>query len=132
MPGDLCHKRSIRCRGSEKDLSRCQNCYDFDVPCTYDRPVRRGRPEATSTLRRPTNEQTAERPLLSAAPGPTLTGANGRDNPAEKGSIQAEPFIHDDHSVSEPLSQAWRAFAVATDSVIRALLDVYFEIVYPM
>jgi len=40
---DLCHRRSIRCRPSVEDpTSRCQNCHDFEVQCTYLRPLRRG------------------------------------------------------------------------------------------
>ncbi|KAH7077842.1 hypothetical protein BKA63DRAFT_509185 [Paraphoma chrysanthemicola] len=40
---DFCHKRSIKCQPSNTSPGRCQNCVDFNVPCTYDRPLRRGR-----------------------------------------------------------------------------------------
>ena len=41
---DLCHRRSIRCRPSTEDPQQhCQNCFDFGVPCTYNRPSRRRR-----------------------------------------------------------------------------------------
>lgn len=41
---DLCHRRSIRCRPSnENPQQHCQNCFDFGVPCTYNRPSRRRR-----------------------------------------------------------------------------------------
>lgn len=40
---DLCHRRSIRCRPSIEDPeAKCQNCQDFAVECTYNRPSRRG------------------------------------------------------------------------------------------
>jgi hypothetical protein len=41
---DLCHRRSIRCRPSiENAQVQCQNCFDFGVACTYNRPSRRRR-----------------------------------------------------------------------------------------
>ncbi|KAH7088397.1 hypothetical protein FB567DRAFT_524321 [Paraphoma chrysanthemicola] len=40
---DFCHKRSIKCQSSNTSPGTCQNCVDFNVPCTYDRPLRRGR-----------------------------------------------------------------------------------------
>ncbi|KAJ5720374.1 uncharacterized protein N7483_008308 [Penicillium malachiteum] len=38
---DFCNRRSIKCGKSEDQLGRCQNCADFDVPCTFDRPAKR-------------------------------------------------------------------------------------------
>jgi hypothetical protein len=41
---DLCHRRSIRCRPSNENAEhQCQNCFDFAVECTYNRPSRRRR-----------------------------------------------------------------------------------------
>ncbi|KAL1296565.1 hypothetical protein AAFC00_000064 [Neodothiora populina] len=49
---DLCHRRSIRCRSSNEDPERCQNCFDFDVACTYDRPSKRKKhPQAPTAPR---------------------------------------------------------------------------------
>jgi len=46
---DLCHRRSIRCRPSiENAQVQCQNCFDFGVPCTYNRPSRRRRNPSVS------------------------------------------------------------------------------------
>lgn len=46
---DLCHRRSIRCRPSiENAQVQCQNCFDFGVTCTYNRPSRRRRNPSVS------------------------------------------------------------------------------------
>ncbi|KAK8200339.1 hypothetical protein HDK77DRAFT_225608 [Phyllosticta capitalensis] len=45
---DFCHKRSIKCKPSDVDSQRCQNCVDFDIACTYTRPWRRARGPATA------------------------------------------------------------------------------------
>jgi len=65
--GDLCHRRSIRCRPSNEDTERCQNCYDFDVACTFDRPSkRRKHPQAPSV----------PRDTAIAAPQPSATSCS--------------------------------------------------------
>lgn len=38
---DFCHRRSIRCKPSQDGSDRCQNCTDFDVDCTFDRPAKK-------------------------------------------------------------------------------------------
>lgn len=69
--GDLCHRRSIRCRPSNEDDNRCQNCYDFDVSCTYERPSkRRKHPQAPAAPR----EVIAGAPSKSSAGGPYQAG----------------------------------------------------------
>jgi hypothetical protein len=46
---DLCHRRSIRCLLSiENAQVQCQNCFDFGVACTYNRPSRRRRNPSVS------------------------------------------------------------------------------------
>lgn len=37
---DFCHKRSIRCSPTLGE-PRCKNCLDFDVDCTFNRPIKR-------------------------------------------------------------------------------------------
>jgi len=54
---DFCHKRSIKCHPHTADPHRCHNCYDFDVPCTYERPLKRGR--ATSRYTPPDPSRTS-------------------------------------------------------------------------
>jgi len=36
---DYCHKRSIRCINASG--SQCQNCVEFDQPCTFERAAKR-------------------------------------------------------------------------------------------
>ena len=77
-PGDLCHRRSIRCRSSQEDAERCQNCYDFDVPCTYDRPSKRRKHPGAPNLPQPSpiassssSSRAAGQPQTSDYTGPT-------------------------------------------------------------
>ncbi|KAK0264163.1 hypothetical protein B0A54_12693 [Friedmanniomyces endolithicus] len=62
---DLCHRRSIRCRPStENAQQQCQNCYDFGVACTYNRPSRR--------RRNPSQAHASPPNVLAQRPGPTV------------------------------------------------------------
>ena len=38
---DFCSQRSVRCTPSNTDSSRCENCEDYDQPCTFERPIRK-------------------------------------------------------------------------------------------
>ncbi|KAK4952717.1 hypothetical protein LTR10_009524 [Elasticomyces elasticus] len=38
---DFCHRRSIRCRPSERVPSQCQNCEDYNERCSIERPVKK-------------------------------------------------------------------------------------------
>lgn len=40
-PCDSCSRRGVKCKPSDEDQTRCQNCADFDEPCTNDRPMRK-------------------------------------------------------------------------------------------
>ncbi|KAF2165643.1 hypothetical protein M409DRAFT_67036 [Zasmidium cellare ATCC 36951] len=40
---DACSRRSVRCQPAQDDTSSCQNCVDYDEPCTFDRPGRQPR-----------------------------------------------------------------------------------------
>ncbi|KAI9155591.1 Quinic acid utilization activator [Paramyrothecium foliicola] len=109
---DYCHRRSIRCQPGDGSGDGCQNCRDFAQPCTYRRrPRRRG-----------------------IAP----RGARQEEQPCEHSSrATAEPSTLLSHPPSEPSiavpsRQAWRAPYVASQAAIMDLVEVYFEIVYPI
>ncbi|KAJ5650521.1 uncharacterized protein N7484_004244 [Penicillium longicatenatum] len=147
---DFCNRRSIKCGSSEDPLGRCQNCVDFDVPCTFDRPAkRRGVKAGTRVNARDT-------PI--AKPVIDQPVAIGRGNPPERmsGSSASRSSFYAD-SVSRPsltgdpwssfntgwstvegydddgaLRNSWKAFAISCDQQIRNLVQVYFEIVYPI
>ncbi|TKA66955.1 hypothetical protein B0A55_09031 [Friedmanniomyces simplex] len=80
---DLCHRRSIRCRPSaENGQSQCQNCYDFGVDCTYNRPSRRRRNPSLAHSS-PSNILPQQQQPGAAAISPGSDNAKSQDsNPA--------------------------------------------------
>ncbi|KAJ5287342.1 hypothetical protein N7478_003028 [Penicillium angulare] len=147
---DFCNRRSIKCTRGEDPLGRCQNCADFDVPCTFDRPAkRRGVKAGTKIIGRDT-------PVAKPSTEPQLP--LGRENAPQRasGSSGSRSEYHPD-SASRPsltgdpwtsfntgwstaegydddgaLRNSWKAFAISCDQQIRNLVQVYFEIVYPI
>lgn len=150
--GDFCNRRSIKCGRSEDPLGRCQNCADFDVPCTFDRPAKRRGVKAgtkapmreTPLVKTPVSDHAHAVPLAppvtermshssasrssyypESAHRPSLTGDPWSTFHA--GSVATEGYDDDG-----ALRSSWNAFAIASDRQIRNLVQVYFEIVYPM
>lgn len=110
---DYCHRRSIRCRPAEGDAQhRCANCVDFNQPCTHDRVVaRRG---AKSRHRDP------QRTIQS---NPVATRATGAPDPAAiSASLSPAPWP----------TTSWSAPVVASQALVVDLIEVYFEVVYPI
>lgn len=124
---DFCHRRSIRCRISQEDGSRCQNCVDFEQGCTFDRPSRRRGVKSGQ----------------SAAPTRTLDAARDSSLPLEE--IRAYELGRGGPNSYLPLSgfkdngesptssrSPWQAHVVANQSIIMNLVDVYFDVIFPM
>ncbi|KLP13484.1 C6 transcription factor [Fusarium fujikuroi] len=120
---DYCHQRSIRCRPSS-DNQGCQNCKDFAQECTYHRtPRRRGtKPRGESTDHKDYSEDAARPPL----------------NAANAGLAQeSSPPSHDVRCVPRPRAvsvhdKQWEASYIASQASIMDLVEIYFEIVYPI
>ncbi|OOQ82252.1 C6 transcription factor [Penicillium brasilianum] len=146
---DFCNRRSIKCVKGEDPLGRCQNCADFDVPCTYDRPAkRRGvRAGAKVNVREtPVLGVSGDSPPIGRIPAPhRASGSSAARNSvyqetASRPSLTGDPWTsfntgwsttegYDDDGA---LHNSWKAFAIASDQQIRNLVQVYFEIVYPI
>jgi Fungal Zn(2)-Cys(6) binuclear cluster domain len=128
---DYCHHRSIRCRSSEEeDRNRCQNCVDFNQPCTYNRPAkRRGvkarqrSSSATSSFRDDQSNVHKKQESVSHQNG--ISG-HPQASPA--------PPINSVTPVSSNVSNSdqWRAPYIASQALIMDLVEVYFEVIYPM
>jgi hypothetical protein len=116
---DFCHKRSIRCKPSQDDPTRCQNCLDFAVSCTYNRPAKkRGIKSGNSKPSNQNGESSVDgeqdaRMLLELTNG---IHGNGTFNVVDKFSIP----------------EKWKTMVLANEGKIRDLMEVYFEVVYPM
>jgi hypothetical protein len=111
---DACSRRSVKCKSSTEDVTRCQNCVDFNEPCTLDRPRRkRGKPAAQSQL--------PQGLVLESSPA-IDTGTHVAQlctTPLRKTSATPQqewmsPLLHD----CEPL--------------ILSLVNIFFEVVFPV
>lgn len=147
--GDFCHKRRIKCQNSPVNPGRCQNCTDFDVQCNYSRPSKREANRNSShtgtAVSRP-QPPSVRQPVADSAP---LSHADAGDPTGDTG-ITAPLIPHEsgvDHSRfdqgeetssttqggwTEPLRPAWQGFARTATPVVRRLLSVYHQTVYPM
>jgi hypothetical protein len=96
---DFCHRRSIRCRASSTDPTKCQNCADFGEPCTNNRPAKK---RGVKPL--------AERAGDSAVPSTAILS----------------------EGIEQHVSQAWQAPVIASQALVMNLVEVYFEVVYPI
>lgn len=92
---DFCHSRSIRCRASGTDPSRCQSCVDYDERCTSNRPLKK-------------------------------RGVRPRVEQDQNGDSRS-PASPEAHSPT-----SWQASAIASQALIMDLVEVYFEVVYPI
>ncbi|CEL09280.1 hypothetical protein ASPCAL12418 [Aspergillus calidoustus] len=128
---DFCNRRSIKCNKSSGPLAPCQNCSDFGVPCTYDRPTRRrgarkhehASPVPAGGPLTGSSESGSE--VFGKLPVPvSRNSSNGVTNSSRAASIPALP----DSAGVNP----WKAFAAASQGTILDLAQVYLEIVYPI
>lgn len=104
---DYCHRRSIRCQLAEGDIhQRCTNCVDFDQPCTRDRAVRRRGVKP--------NRGTSQHTLSPSIHSTRTPESNG---------VIISRFSD---------SITWTPPPVASQAVVVDLIDVYFEVVYPI
>ncbi|KAF4544597.1 putative transcriptional regulatory protein C16G5.16 [Lasiodiplodia hormozganensis] len=131
---DFCHKRSIRCKPSESDAQRCQNCVDFDINCAYTRPWRRAR-GSSAAVKQPASTVAQSTPSDSH-PSPAQPH-HAIPSYAAPPSVDPTPRkTPDRHLVSyaprDPLGEAWKSFAMACGPSIRSLMDIYHQIVYPI
>ena len=107
---DFCHRRSIRCRISQEDGDRCQNCVDFAQDCTYQRPYKRR------------GARTKHEPHASDS-------SHGEDGLQEQTRItdsKAKAGLSDSHV------SYWTPLPVASQAIIVDLVKVYLDVVFPM
>ncbi|KAI4719898.1 hypothetical protein E4T48_03914 [Aureobasidium sp. EXF-10727] len=138
---DLCHRRSIRCRPSNEDQDRCQNCYDFDVACTYERPSKRKKhpqaPAAPAQPAQPSARSSTSRNALSsdlvsaATTAPSTTNSTRNDSVGKANEFALVPALASNGDTTE-LDLPWKVFALSSEPIIFDLFDVYMEIVYPL
>ncbi|KAL4781657.1 fungal-specific transcription factor domain-containing protein [Aspergillus varians] len=133
---DFCNRRSIKCNKNSGPHAPCQNCVDFDVPCTYDRPARRRGARRNAS---PSDSQTmqstpsAQLPMSDDAPR-TLSGSvsstavHSRTSNASWEGLNGPVAAPHDGALITP----WKAFATACKGTIQDLAQVYFEIIYPI
>lgn len=120
---DYCHRRSIKCRARETpNDKRCQNCFEFAQACTYDRPIRR----RGAKKRSPSSEVAGRRRELVEEVSPVIA-----TNPLEAGpGVSFTAYGH--ARVSKSDGPDWRAPDMANQAMIMDLVEIYFEIIYPL
>lgn len=120
---DYCHQRSVRCRPSS-DNRGCQNCKDFGQECTYHRqPRRRGTKPRDKTTDPETYSADAESP-----PSTTASAEIASQSGDPSHILRCVPVLE---TVSVDDSQ-WKAPCVASQASIMDLVEIYFEVVYPI
>ncbi|KAF7559755.1 hypothetical protein G7046_g4388 [Stylonectria norvegica] len=132
---DYCHKRRIKCRSSFSDATQCQNCVDFGLACQHSRPMKRGRSAANNAdegSQRGTSIRTAGDLVWRNSSQAQATECTSSATAAQKsgpGALDPTSGFFDE---GNRLSPAWTAFARSSAPLVRELLNVYFETVYPI
>lgn len=114
---DFCHRRSIRCQTPSGETT-CQNCRDFAHQCTYLREPRRRGTAAQGAKAK----DASGRPDLRRVSQQTAAWTEQRSPPEIP--VATAPLLQGE--------SAWAAPFVAHQAVIVDLIDIYFEIVYPI
>lgn len=133
---DYCHRRSIRCRPSGHNGS-CGNCATFNQPCTFERQAkRRGAPPRIAN-----GENKAQ---TSASTSASLAVNNKPPHQVSRQQVSQDPQLHVDPGggLQQPMTIVphdrvvsdgpWRAPFIAGQAVIMDLVELYFEVVYPI
>ncbi|KIH91278.1 hypothetical protein SPBR_01374 [Sporothrix brasiliensis 5110] len=157
---DFCHKRRIKCQDNPGDTrGRCRNCAEFDIPCTYARPSRRGRgsPQpsrpasatssglsiAASSLADgkpvPHHPPSHQPPPSQPLPQPHRPAQSAMLSPSAPRVTMSErttstSYGADDQGpvANERLSSTWQAFAHTSTPTLKRLVTVYHETVFPI
>lgn len=152
---DYCHQVSKRCRVVSGE-TRCQNCVAFDQPCTFDRPRKRrgaprrkdnGNPEpitsrasATTSLQRQHSRED-ESVFPQANTRPLNKATNRRSSIAERTISEHTSSVQPDSPVNFApghnhgvilLPDTWKAPGHYRHANIIDLVELFFEIVYPI
>lgn len=115
---DSCSRRSVKCKPSTEDATRCQNCVDFDEPCTLDRPIRkRGARSTGAQSHVPLGSPSNWSPGLN-------TGRGSAPLDAVPSPLRAPSAIEDQEWLS-PLMQD-------CEHLILDLVNIFFEVIFPI
>ncbi|KFY39550.1 hypothetical protein V495_05891 [Pseudogymnoascus sp. VKM F-4514 (FW-929)] len=125
---DFCHRRSTRCKQSQEsqDDSRCQNCLDFDIACTFERPARkRGSKRQRQAQIDEDGSSSGEHAnlLLQMMNSHVDDGEAHSYGKGNRGTVEMFTF---------PLATEYRDMVLDNPDIIQDLVSVYFEVVYPI
>lgn len=115
---DFCSQRSIKCAASETDTSRCENCEDYDQPCTFDRPVKKrgAKPKRSQGQHTVASGSDSVRSGSSVSSAHRVDGrpvGNGHRNSATASSL-GTPREHQEPRRQPASNQASRPNTIAT------------------
>lgn len=141
---DYCHHRSIKCRPGP-DGGACQNCLEFGQPCTFKRQSKRrgirpgSRSQAFSDTVVPDANDSRSRGQETRSRLPQSEVE--RDSyPQSSNESYEVSHSEDRRRVLSPLSSTlqthtsskWRAPYITSQATVMDLVELYFEIVYPI
>ncbi|KAF2216592.1 hypothetical protein CERZMDRAFT_93884 [Cercospora zeae-maydis SCOH1-5] len=127
---DLCNRRSP----SAEEPRKCQNCYDFAVDCTYNRPSRRRRNPSASQAA-PGNILPSQQQRATQSGSPAIKLENGHQHlalPLPSADFTGAYEVVREGRRDDLLSVAWHCFAASNQQTIDRYLEIYMEVVYPL
>jgi hypothetical protein len=111
----------MKCAPSSEDANICQNCIDFEVDCTYNRPrKKRGVQPGIGSKSSGTEIPTTSPILGGHLQSPTILSQNILEQSNLMGDFT---FL---------VTDAHRSMVLAQEKLINDLVSVYLEVVYPM
>ncbi|KAM0717062.1 hypothetical protein Q7P37_006914 [Cladosporium fusiforme] len=115
---DACSRRSVRCKQSAEDATRCQNCVDFNEPCTLDRPIRKRGAKSTAAR--------SHVPLASPS-DLSLDLSTGR------GSSPLRAILPSLRTPSPTVHPEWLSPLIRDcEKLILDLVGTFFEVIFPI
>ena len=139
---DFCHRRSVKCTTGGDASRKCQNCIDFDVDCEYTRPWKRARGSQAIVVGKDNDVDNGRRADDQLDASTFRSNIHEHAIPLSANDVQlASPIkrlyefeseMQSTHIPRTRLGEAWKAFAIAVEPTISALIDVYYSIVYPI
>ncbi|GAB7365084.1 hypothetical protein MBLNU230_g6175t1 [Neophaeotheca triangularis] len=141
---DYCHGRSIRCR-PQPNGPGCENCIRFGQACTFSRQAkRRGAPPRRPGPARHTEDADLADNRPRGLPEPP--SSTDVDAQLEQPTSSPVRFANESRSVGSGCSRSmtygydeqystpvpWRAPDVSSQATVVDLVELYFEIVYPI
>lgn len=123
---DFCHKRSIKCPPNPEDPDRCMSCVEYGIACTYHRPIqKRGMKSGSTRTPRKLNGLTGNSRMRDETEDANLL-IQFTNNRTRQELEDVGP------NVRHEVQGKWKTMAFAAKNQIHALVQSYFDMLYPL